>query len=49
MLEYAAWHVALVDLREPINPSLAKYVATGPIVLSSLWDEPERKVHYPAA
>ena len=49
MLEYAAWHAALADLREAINPAMTKYVATGPIVLSAPWDEPERTVHYPAA
>lgn len=39
MLEYAAWHAALVDLREMINPAMERYVASGPAAPASPWDE----------
>lgn len=41
MLEYAAWHAALVDLREEINPAMVRYVATGPAASASPWDDVE--------
>lgn len=47
MLEYAAWHAALVDLRECINPAMVKYVASGPAASPSPWDDAERTIHYP--
>ena len=48
MLEYAAWHAALVDLREAINPAMVKYVARGPAAPANPWDEVERTILYPS-
>lgn len=51
MLEYAAWHAALVDLREMINPAMGRYVASGPAAPASPWDEAPSTpgtIHYPS-
>ena len=40
MVEWAAWHAALSDLRDLINPSMRQYVATGPRWPAAPWDEP---------
>lgn len=48
MLEWMAWHAALVDLRENINPRLTKYVATGPAVAEAPWDDARSTVRLPA-
>lgn len=47
MLEYAAWHAALCDLRDHINPLMTTYFATGPIAPESPWDEAERTIIHP--
>jgi hypothetical protein len=45
MLGWAAWHAALVDLRDTINPKMRKYVATGPAAPECPWDIRRPTVH----
>lgn len=40
MLEWAAWHAALRELRDLINPAMKTYVATGPVWEAEPWDNP---------
>lgn len=46
MLEWLAWHAALVDLRDTVNSKLKTYLATGPATPESPWDEPKRMIHH---
>ncbi|CDP51977.1 hypothetical protein [Devosia sp. DBB001] len=47
MLEWLAWHAALCDLRQQVNPMLRQFVATGPLAPECPWDQGERTIHYP--
>ncbi len=40
MLQWHAWHAALVELREMVNPVMHQYVATGPRWPAEPWDDP---------
>jgi hypothetical protein len=40
MIEWAAWHAALRELKTLINPAMTRYVATGPVWLAEPWDDP---------
>ncbi len=40
MLEWLAWHAALCDLAEAVNPKLRQYVAGAPVAPEAPWDLP---------
>lgn len=40
MVEWMAWHAALRELRDMINPKMTKYVATGPRWPAEPWNDP---------